>query len=250
MRVLQSWGNLFSKTLGIAAMGLLLTGCAGSAGADSIPQLVQRHEDALNADNVVEARAALCAPSTTRRVEGKTEERKYPEVVMATAKVPPPPTPTPYNPNWAAPWRTPGPRLPIGERIFGTPTPIPEGEGAYLLTQEMIDNDPKARAAVEYFNKFEEESKQEATKAANATKAAEADQATRTARATRQAQANRGEGPRPTFEIRDFESIITDQGARAEILLNIYAGGFPAGRGNILYAIYEGDEWWVDCGRG
>ena len=40
MRVLESWGNLFSKTLGIAAMGLLLTGCAGPAGADSLSQLV------------------------------------------------------------------------------------------------------------------------------------------------------------------------------------------------------------------
>ena len=232
MRVLESWGNLFSKTLGVAAMGLLLTGCAGSAGADSIPQLVQRHEDALNADNVVEARAALCAPSTTRRVEGKTEERKYPEVVMATAKVPPPPTPTPYDPNWAAPWRTPGPRLPIGERIFGTPTPRPPG-GHGILTQEEIDNDPMLQAMEARFEKWGEEGKQKAAARAAATKAAEADQATRTARATRQAQAtreaqaNRGEGPRPTFEIGDFESIITDQGARAEILLKSTPAVFP-----------------------
>ena len=248
-------GNLFGKTLLVAAMGLILTGCAGAVGADSLPQLVQQHEEALNADDFIKAQNALCAPSTTQRLKGASRPRENP-VIMATAKPGPTPARTPYPTSWAAPWREPGPRLPIEQRIWGTPTPRPPG-GHGIVTQEMIDNDPKARAAVESLRSRAEERRQasSATKKAEEAAAAAAAAAARAARATRQAEEQREEareeGPRPTFEIRDFESATTDLGARAEILLDIYADGGPAGREySILYALYEENKWWVDCDRG
>ena len=226
MKVWDSWGNLFGKTLWVVAMGLLLTGCAGPGGADSnlqlgqsheeapdadnpeadsLPQLVQRYEEALNAADFIKAQNALCAPSTTRRLERNSGPSEYPVVVQATAQAGPTPTITPYPTNWAVPWVKPGPGLYVGDRVFGIPT---------------------------------------------SPKAAEAENATRTVRATQQAADKREEGPQPTFEIRDVEPIITDKGAQAEILLGIYADGGSAGRDYfILYALPEEDKWWVDCDR-
>ena len=96
----------------------------------------------------------------------------------------------------------------------------------------------------------EERLRKEAAAAAQAD--AEATQGAETTRTAARilAQSEEGEDYRPEYEIRDFESIVTDQGIRAEILLDIYADGSPAGdRYSVLHALYEESQWWVDCDR-
>ena len=146
--------------------------------------------------------------------------------------------------------------VPMDVIIFGNIDRYPHLPDGRVATEEDIANDPVLQRSEAIYKAQNAERERKEAAAAEATREAEAAaEATRVAASTRTAAEilakwDEGENHRPQYEIRNFESIVTDQGSRAEILLDIYADGSPAGHQySILHGRFEEGQWWVDCDR-
>ena len=223
MKVWDSWGNLFGKTLWVVAITRRLTA-----------------EEASPSESGLVLGVPLPTPTITPDVE-ELQRR--------------------VGQRWGRGYGTlpGGTVVPMDAIINANRDRHPGEPKGRIVTEEEIANDPELQRIQAMFQAGAEQDEREKAAVAEATREAEAALAaaiaTRVADATitaasSQDNSDAGDEHRPEYEIRNFESIVTDQGARAEILLDIYADGSTAGHQySILHGRFEEGQWWVDCDR-